>query len=71
MFRPAPGVAQWMIIIYERQQRFNDQVANQMATDLVKGCEAVGMATQNERGTCPPSPGPRDRYIHQPPASAH
>jgi hypothetical protein len=35
-----------MLIIYERQQRFNEQAANQLATDLVIGCEAVGAATQ-------------------------
>jgi eukaryotic translation initiation factor 2C len=38
-------VAQWMVVIYERQQRFNDQTANQMANDLVKACEAVGTTT--------------------------
>ncbi|KAF8266852.1 argonaute-like protein [Lactarius quietus] len=43
MFTPS-SVAHWMIVIYERQQRFNDQVANQMANDLVKGCEAVGIS---------------------------
>ncbi|KAH9179678.1 argonaute-like protein [Lactarius sanguifluus] len=43
MFTPS-SVAHWMIIIYERQQRFNDQVADQMASDLVRACEAVGMS---------------------------
>ncbi|KAH9077150.1 argonaute-like protein [Lactarius deliciosus] len=38
------SVAHWIIIIYERQQRFNDQVANQMASDLVRACEAVGIS---------------------------
>jgi hypothetical protein len=38
-------VAQWMVIIYERQQRFNEQTANQMANDLVQACEAVGTTT--------------------------
>ena len=54
MFSPS-SVALWMIIIYERQQRFNDQVANQMAHDLVKGCEAVGTIAQNELAICAPS----------------
>jgi hypothetical protein len=54
MFSPSK-VAHWMIIIYERQQRFNDQVANQMAHDLVKGCEAVGTVTQDELAICPPT----------------
>jgi hypothetical protein len=44
MFTPS-SVAHWMIVIFERPQRFNEQVANQMAHDLVKGCEAVGMVT--------------------------
>jgi eukaryotic translation initiation factor 2C len=43
MFSPS-SVAEWIIIIYERQQRFNDQVANQMASELVKACEAVGIS---------------------------
>ncbi|KAH9006798.1 ribonuclease H-like domain-containing protein [Lactarius hatsudake] len=42
MFTPS-NVAHWMIIIYERKQRFNEQVANQMASDLVTACEAVGI----------------------------
>lgn len=45
MFTPSE-VPNWMIIIYERPQRFSEQVANQLATDLVTGCEAVGAVTQ-------------------------
>jgi len=45
-------VPNWIVVIYERQQRFNDQVANQMATDLVKACEAVG-ATSNRASWTP------------------
>jgi hypothetical protein len=37
-------VPNWIVVIYERQQRFNEQVANQLATDLVRACEAVGTA---------------------------
>ncbi|KAI0254712.1 argonaute-like protein [Lactifluus subvellereus] len=37
------SVAHWMVVIYERQQRFNEQTANQMANDLVRACEAVGI----------------------------
>lgn len=44
MFTPSE-VPQWMIIIYERPQRFTEQVTNQLAGDLVRGCEAVGAAT--------------------------
>ena len=70
MFTPT-SVAHWMIIIYERQQRFNEQVANQMASDLVRACEAVGTVIQNERGICPHSPGLRDRNTHKPSASTY
>jgi len=45
----ASKVPNWMVIVYERQQRFNEQTANQMATDLVKACEAVGAYTQVAR----------------------
>ena len=41
----ASQVPNWMVVIYERQQRFNEQAANQLATDLVKACEAVGAHT--------------------------
>ncbi len=60
-----------MIIIYERQQRFNNQVAEQMASDLVRACEAVGTVTRNELDIRHPSPGPYHRNIHQSSASAH
>ncbi|KAF8266851.1 hypothetical protein EI94DRAFT_124794 [Lactarius quietus] len=36
MFSPS-SIAHWIIIIYERQRSFNEQVASQMASDLVKG----------------------------------
>ncbi|KAI0005035.1 argonaute-like protein [Russula compacta] len=49
MFTPSQ-VPNWMVIIYERQQRFNQQTANQMATDLVKGCEAVGIRINPQPG---------------------
>ncbi|KAH9965908.1 argonaute-like protein [Russula dissimulans] len=39
----ASRVPNWMLIIYERQQRFNEQAANQMATDFAAGCDAVGI----------------------------
>ena len=55
MFTPS-DVPHWMVIIYERPQRFNEQVANQLAGDLVRGCEAVGAATQIGR---------RDHYSTQ------
>ena len=38
-------VPNWMVIIYEREQHFNEQAANQMVKDLVKACEVVGTPT--------------------------
>ena len=35
----------WIVIIYERQQRFDEQTANHVANDLVRACEVVGMPT--------------------------
>jgi eukaryotic translation initiation factor 2C len=49
MFTPSQ-VPNWMLIIYERQQRFNEQAANQLATDLVIGCEAVGITINARPG---------------------
>lgn len=70
MFTPC-SVAHWMMIIYERQQRFNDRTANQVADDLVKGCEVVGTVTQNELAICASSSGPYHRNIHQRSASTY
>jgi len=36
-------VPNWMVIIYERQVRFNEWAANRMVSDLVKACKAVGI----------------------------
>jgi hypothetical protein len=44
MFTPSQ-VPNWMIVIYERPQRFNEQTAHQMANDLVNACETVGTTT--------------------------
>jgi eukaryotic translation initiation factor 2C len=44
-------IPNWIVVIYERQQRFNDQAANQMAADLVKGCESVGAASNRASWT--------------------
>ncbi len=60
-----------MIIIYEHQRRFDDQAANQLASDLVRACEAVGTVTRNKLDIRSPSPGPYHRNIHQPSASAY
>jgi len=45
MFKPAE-VPNWIVVIYERVQRFNDETTRRMITSLVRGCEAVGTITQ-------------------------
>jgi hypothetical protein len=45
MFKPAE-VPNWVVLIYERRQRFREEVARRMVTELVKACEAVGKAIQ-------------------------
>ena len=44
MLQPSQ-VPTWMVIIYEPQQRFNEQAANQVVNDLVRACEVVGGPT--------------------------
>jgi eukaryotic translation initiation factor 2C len=39
-------VANWLLIIYERKSRFNEQTAGQMIRDFVDGCVAVGRTSQ-------------------------
>jgi eukaryotic translation initiation factor 2C len=41
MFRPAE-IPNWVVLIYEHEQRFSQQAASQVITDLVRACEAVG-----------------------------
>ncbi|KAF8138405.1 argonaute-like protein [Boletus edulis] len=41
-FRPA-NIDRWMVVIYERQQRFNQQAAQDMIDGLLRGCRDVGM----------------------------
>ncbi|KAH9992241.1 argonaute-like protein [Russula compacta] len=44
MFRPAE-IPNWIVLIYENEQRFGQQAASQVITDLVRACEAVGITT--------------------------
>jgi hypothetical protein len=46
MYRPAE-FPNWMVIIYERQHRFNNNAANEMIRGFVNGCEAVGRTIQS------------------------
>ncbi|KAI0289730.1 argonaute-like protein [Russula brevipes] len=52
MYRPAM-FPNWMVIIYERQHRFNSNAANEMIRGFVHGCDAVGRAIQS----CPIATG--------------
>jgi hypothetical protein len=53
MYSPST-VPSWILIIYERWQRFTEVVAGQMANDLVKACEAVGTTTPLARTVSAP-----------------
>ncbi|KIJ20240.1 hypothetical protein PAXINDRAFT_68597 [Paxillus involutus ATCC 200175] len=42
-FFRAAAIERWAVVIYERQQRFNQQAAQDMIKGLVHGCTEVGM----------------------------
>jgi len=44
MLQPSQ-IPTWMVIIYEQQQLFNEQAATQVANDLVRACDVVGLHT--------------------------
>ena len=48
MFDPA-DIPHWVVLIYERQQRFRQEAAGQMITGLVNACEAVGEPSKQFR----------------------
>ena len=39
-------VPHWVVLIYERRNRFRDEAARKTIADLVKACEAVGRAVK-------------------------
>jgi len=41
-FRPA-SIERWIVVVYERQQRFSQQAAQDMIDGLLRGCSDVGM----------------------------
>jgi hypothetical protein len=45
MFNPA-DIPNWIVIIYEQQKRFRDEVARRTITGLVDACKAVGRTIQ-------------------------
>ena len=44
-------VPHWVVIIYERRNRFREDVARKTIADLVKACEAVGRAVKTSSTT--------------------
>jgi eukaryotic translation initiation factor 2C len=40
-FRPA-SIERWIVVVYERQQRFSQQAAQDMIDGLLRGCSDVG-----------------------------
>lgn len=47
-FRPSV-IKKWVIVVYEGQRRFTQDVAQQMATSFVAGARAVGMTVQDDQ----------------------
>jgi eukaryotic translation initiation factor 2C len=45
-FRPSV-IKKWVIVVYESERRFNQDVARQMAINFVSGARAVGMTVQD------------------------
>jgi len=41
-YNPA-AIDRWIVVVYERQQRFGQQAAQDMIAGLVQGCTEVGM----------------------------
>lgn len=62
-------VPNWVVLIYERQQRFRPETARQMIADLVKACKEVGRAI-HARSTVAVILNP-GRDHHQSPAGSH
>jgi hypothetical protein len=48
MFNPA-DIPNWMVLIYERHQRFRPEAATKMIRGLVDACEAVGELSKQFR----------------------
>jgi hypothetical protein len=42
----AAAVPNWVVLVYEGSQRFNDQVIDRTITGFVRGCQAVGGSFQ-------------------------
>lgn len=45
-FRPAT-IERWVIVVYERQQRFNQQAADEMTAGLLASCRDVGIIVRD------------------------
>ena len=70
MFKSAE-VPNWIVVIYERQQRFRPGVANQMVTDLVKTCEEFGRQIMQGRLSLAVLKVHPGRDHHQSPTGSH
>ncbi|KAH8105885.1 argonaute-like protein [Cristinia sonorae] len=46
-YNPA-AIDSWVVVIYERQARFNQQVADDMVKNLLTACRAVGIAVREQ-----------------------
>lgn len=40
-YKPVP-IDTWVVVVYERSQRFNDRTAQEMVRGLLDACAAVG-----------------------------
>ncbi|KAF8061822.1 argonaute-like protein [Lyophyllum atratum] len=47
-FFQSKSIDRWVVVVYERQNRFTPDVASEMVRGLVAACKAVGMTVRNE-----------------------
>ncbi|KAK0445319.1 Piwi domain-containing protein [Desarmillaria tabescens] len=50
-FKPMP-LGTWIVVIFVPQHRFRQDEVNRTISDLIRGCEAVGMTVQDKRPIC-------------------
>jgi hypothetical protein len=65
----AAAVPNWIVLVYERYQRFNRQVADRMITGFVRSCQAVG-GTFQASSTAPSHTKDSGRHHYRIPAGA-
>ncbi|KAG5651697.1 hypothetical protein H0H81_007756 [Sphagnurus paluster] len=47
-FIKAETIERWIVVVYERRDRFTDQDAGEMVRGLISGCRSVGITVQEE-----------------------